>query len=239
MTLLAVFTASVLGSLHCASMCGGFAAAIPVAGSQAGVAGQRWALVAYHGTRGLGYAVLGTVAGTVGAGLEGAGQGLGVQRAAGMLTGVVLMLLAVSMLWRERVRKAPSLIPVRVGPRGDRVRVLFTALLRRGGLWAAAGLGLASALLPCAWLWSYVLVAAGTGSTKGGLAVMVVFWLGTLPILLSLGTLAAWLRTHCGRWAPRWSALVLLALGTLALLGKLPGPGTTDAPMPPCHQASP
>ena len=71
----------------------------------------------------------------------------------------------------------------------------------------------------------------------GGVAVMIAFWLGTLPALLSVGGVARWLKHRFGRSAPRASAAVLLFLGGLALDGKLPAPAGTSTP--PCHEASP
>lgn len=257
MTLLTVFVASLLGSLHCAAMCGGFVVAIPIAGAKLGPRGQPWALGAYHVARGTGYAILGAVAGSVGAGVEHAGLGLGRSGSAGLIAGMALVGLGIVMLGfpgrrpmlRDRVdgctsrglralpRTQPSdLVVLRRSARPSRVAHLFTSLLRRGGLWAAGGLGLASALLPCGWLWSYLLVAAGTGRPFQGAVVMLVFWLGTLPLLLSVGSVAAWLGPRFGRWTPRLSAAVLLGLGVMTVTSKLPySCGVEDEA--PCHSS--
>ena len=63
--LAAVLAASLVGSLHCAGMCGPFLAFVVGAGPSA--AGGPSALrlqVAYHAARGLGYALLGAAAGS-------------------------------------------------------------------------------------------------------------------------------------------------------------------------------
>lgn len=236
MTLWAVLLASLVGSLHCAAMCGGFAAAVPVAGAHGGPGAQRWATFAYHLGRGLGYVALGALAGLLGAGAQGLGQMVGLQRVASVVTGGLLVVLAGATLWNGS-GKQPGLVQLRRTPSPSRVAGLFARILRRGGIAAAGGLGIATVALPCAWLWSYVLVAAGSGSLPGGVAVMIAFWLGTLPALLSVGGVARWLKHRFGRIAPRASAAVLLLLGGLALAGKLPAPAGTSTP--PCHEASP
>ena len=100
-----------------------------------------------------------------------------------------------------------------------------------------------SALLPCGGLWGYVLVAAATGAVLPAMAVMLAFWAGGVPALLSVslaaGTVAAWLRQHLGRHAPRLVAAMMLLLGVLALAGKLgptlDPPGAETSRTAPCH----
>jgi sulfite exporter TauE/SafE len=92
--------------------------------------------------------------------------------------------------------------------------------------WARSGaLGLLSALLPCGWLWAFVATAAGTGRPASGAAVMAVFWLGTLPVLVSLGAAAARFGGPLRRRLPVLSATVVLVLGLLvAWRGAAPCP---------------
>lgn len=233
--LLAVLAASLVGSLHCASMCGGFATAVSAAGGRGGL--LRYAVL-YHGGRLLGYLVLGVVAGSIGMGL---GAATGFQRAAGVLTGVILFGLALHTLFGD-ARPAVPLVRLRARPKtpGPLQRVL-ARLLGRGGSVAAAGIGLGSSLLPCGFLWAYVAVAGATSSIGLAALVMAVFWLGTVPALLSINVGVHWLRGRLGRHGRRVTAVVLLGLGTLALTGRLtaaPLAPPTDSPRdgsPPCH----
>ena len=55
LTLAAVLAASLLGSLHCVAMCGGFVAIVSAPG-------ERGPLLAYQATRGLAYTSLGALA---------------------------------------------------------------------------------------------------------------------------------------------------------------------------------
>jgi sulfite exporter TauE/SafE len=248
MSLLAVLVASLLGSVHCMAMCGGFAT---VAAGAAGRRASGRATVAYQGGRLLGYLGLGAAAGLLGAGLDAAGGALlGLHRVAALLTGGALVIMAIASLWPRRgpalrgtasgerlvvLGAAPTKVPL--------VRRWLVARLRGGGPMGAAAVGLGSALLPCGWLWSYVLVAAATGAVLPAAAVMLAFWAGGLPALLSVGAVAAWLRPRLGRHAPRLVAAIMLLLGVLALAGKLgPTPDAAEAAdsatpsePPPCH----
>lgn len=212
----AVLVASLLGSVHCVSMCGGFAA---VAAGR----GSRWPTVAYQGGRLLGYLVLGVIAGVVGASLDLAGESLvGMQRVAGWLTGAALIAMAIASLWPRRSSGGESLVSLGTAPSsGSWLRRTWVGGLRRGGMLGAGMVGLGSALLPCGWLWGYVLVAAASGSPTSGALVMLAFWAGAVPALLSVGMLAGWLRRRLGRHAPRLAAVVMLGLGVMALAGKI------------------
>src|SRR6185295_1260903 len=85
---LSVVAASVVGSLHCTSMCGGLVA-FGTAGTAAG--GRVRALTSYNAARGLGYVVLGTAAGMLGSTLDQVGLRAGVGRVAGALASVVMI----------------------------------------------------------------------------------------------------------------------------------------------------
>lgn len=248
MSLLAVLVASLLGSVHCMAMCGGFAT---VASGAVGRYASVRATAAYQACRLLGYLGLGSAAGLLGAGLDAAGGALlGLHRVAALLTGGALVVMAIASLWPwRRLRGAASrerLVPLGTAPsKAPLVRRWLATRLRSGGPMGAAAVGLGSALLPCGWLWSYVLVAAATGAVLPAAAVMLAFWAGGLPALVFVGATAAWLRPRLGRHAPRLVAAIMLLLGVLALAGKLgpipvapaaaADPSTPAASPPPCH----
>lgn len=230
-----VLLASLAGSLHCAAMCGGFAVAVS-AGDERRAGTWRW--WSYALGRLLGYLGLAALAGSLGHGLDWIGTFVGVQRAAAWLTGLTLIGLGLRSLVREAAPRAggPALVTL-----GRRRRSWFVRLLRGPGLLAAAGVGLASAWLPCGWLWSFVLAAAGSGSPTQAATVMTAFWLGTLPALGSVHGLGRWSGRWLGPHAPRLAAAVMIALGVVALAGRWPalalaedGPATAP-PLAPCH----
>lgn len=120
----------------------------------------------------------------------------------------------------------------------------------------SAALGLATGLLPCGWLYAFVLAAVGTGSIWSGAALLLAFWLGTVPALLGIGSLAQVLGARAQRWLPALSACVLLVLGLGSVWSRYdtagrvlqftpsawhessqtPTSAGSDDALPPCHR---
>jgi len=217
-TLLAgVFVASLLGSLHCVGMCGGFVAFYSGADGSAG-ARRLLSHTAYSGGRLAAYSILGFAAGAIGAALDLAGSLAGVQRIAAVAAGAVMIAWGVSALLQIGGVKVFK----------HRTDSRIAAWLRRGitlvgdrpPVVRAATVGLLSGVLPCGWLWAFVVTAAGTGSALGGVAVMAAFWAGTVPILLALGLGAQVLSIPLRRHIPAVTAVILVALGLYAIIGR-------------------
>jgi len=99
--------------------------------------------------------------------------------------------------------------------------------------------GVMTGLLPCGWLWAFVVSAAGTGSPLAGASLMAVFWLGTLPAMTGALVLAGPLVAAVRARLPVATAIVLaaLALGTLALRWDSAGPAGITHPT--CHEVAP
>ncbi len=233
---LGIFSASLLGSLHCAAMCGGFACLY--GGDAAGsgeVSGPSRPLlkghVAYHGGRLFAYASLGAAAGALGAGLDRAGELAGVQRAAGVVAGMLLLVWGMSLLANTlNVRFLPSLVR---GAVPDRTAELMGSILvrfRKRGVAARAGvLGLLTGLLPCGWLYAFVVSAGGTGSAWRGAAFMGLFWLGTVPALVAIATGMQRATGALQRRLPLVSAVIVIGFGVLALSGRFGAHGVHRA----------
>ncbi len=220
--LAAVLVASLLGSLHCAGMCGVFAAVC--SSGPRGTGDGRFAAwggpAAYHGGR-LGiYALLGALAGALGAALDLSGTYLGLQRAAMVLAG--LTLIAVGLLALARALGFAFAPAGRFAPLAQLGRELVRRAAKGSPAKRGAALGLASGFLPCGWLYAFVLIAAASGDVARGAALMGAFWLGTVPVLLGLGSLARTIVRPLGRLAPTVVALALVVFGLFALFGRLP-----------------
>lgn len=206
MTAAAILLASMLGSVHCAAMCGGIAHA-------AGSEGWR-PRVFYHVSRLLVYVGLGLLAGTGGALIQTAGLAIGMARAAAAIAGWSLVVFGVVALLRALGVRLPG----GAGPIERAVRGLVTRIRSVPPKWRAAALGAATGLLPCGWLYAFVAVAASTGSPSRGALLMAVFGLGTVPWVLA-GSLA--LRGLLGRSGPRLAAVVVIGVGLLTALGRI------------------
>jgi sulfite exporter TauE/SafE len=211
----AVFVASLLGSLHCAGMCGGFLAF--AVGAGATPAPRRWRLqAAYHLGRLTTYTILGALAGGLGAAIDLGASAVGLQRAAAALAGAMMVTFGVVTILRlsgVRVPKLPLPLFLRKAvERGHRVAFRLSPARR------ALAVGLLTTLLPCGWLYAFAITAAGTANPVRGAATMAVFWLGTLPVMVSLGAGVQAAAGALGRRLPvvTCSVLVIVGLFTLA-----------------------
>ncbi|MBU6414447.1 MAG: sulfite exporter TauE/SafE family protein [Planctomycetes bacterium] len=214
---MSTFAASVLGSVHCAGMCGVFAA-VATCDPEATTGQKSRLVVAYSLGRLVSYTTLGGVSGLLGEALDVTGNLAGLGNAALLLTAVVVGMAGVVILMRAGGVDLPR-VPV---PR--MLIELGTWAHRRVGGWPpllrALAIGLLTTLLPCHWLYMFVATAAGTGSATHGAVVMAVFWLGTLPVML---TASAILGTQCGRLRrslPVATASFMILASAFAIFGK-------------------
>lgn len=209
-----VFVASLLGSAHCAGMCGAFVCFYAGADARA----SAWGHLAYNGGRLVSYLLLGALAGALGAGIEQVGAGVGVARAAAVVAGVLMIAWGVVTLLVLRGVRVPLPTPM------QRAQQWMAARLRaaRGlsPVLRALTVGLLTTLLPCGWLYAFVVTAAGMGSVQGAMLLMAIFWAGTLPIMLAFGVgvrrIAAPLRDRL----PVISAVAIVLVGVMSLSGR-------------------
>ncbi len=216
----AVFLASLLGSLHCGGMCGAFAAfAVGALGNpDRKERGRFWPYVAYHGGRLLVYAILGCLAGFAGAALDKGGTLIGIQRFAAIAAGAMMMVFgapAVAQLLGLRWRIAtPAATLGRWLQRAQAVAIRQPVLQRAGWI------GLLTALLPCGWLYAFVVAAAGTGHPLWGALTMAAFWAGTVPVLVSVAVGVQKLTGMTGRRVQLAASLVVIVMGVLTVIGR-------------------
>jgi uncharacterized protein len=216
----AILSASLLGSMHCVGMCGAFLAmaTIPEPGRASAPSGARLQ-AAYHGGRLVTYVTLGSLAGLLGQTLDLGGQFVGVPRVAAILAGAVMVLFAGSNLLRLWGVSLP-----RVRLPGAWLRLVTLGHERAMDLaptGRAIAIGLLTTLLPCGWLYAFVAFAAGTASAGTGALAMVAFWLGTLPVMVSLGIGLTRFGGPLRRHMPVATSLLLLVVGLAAVGGRL------------------
>ena len=222
-----VFMVGLLGSVHCAGMCGGIVSAFsmaPVRAFPVAVISLRSAapiaalgrVLAYNGGRIASYTAAGALAG----GLAGAARvlvGLAVFESIGYwLANLMLLVLGLYLMdaWRglAHLEQLGRSAWRRIEPLTAMLLPLDSPLklMAMGGLWG---------WLPCGMVYSVLLTAMLSGSALSGAAVMLAFGLGTLPMLLSMGMLGAPLRSWIQRRAVRIaSGLVVFGFGVLGLL---------------------
>ena len=214
----AVLVASLVGSAHCAGMCGGVVAF--VGGTSGNVRDWRPQFL-YHFGRLIGYMTVGAVAGGVGAVLDLGGEAVGIGRVAIAVAGGLMVTYGVIMLLRLRGKKVNLPVPKffqnafgggmrKVQNQGPKVRGL--------------AIGLLTTFLPCGWLYMFAGTAAGSGSPWIGAITMAFFWLGTVPVLAAIGVGVQKLAGPMQKHVPVFSALLLVVIGLLAVVGRLDVP---------------
>lgn len=223
----AVFTASLLGSLHCTGMCGAFIA-FAVAGDDAAAPVRRWKLnAAYNAGRLVTYSILGAVAGGIGSAVDLGGGAVGIRDAAAILAGLVMVLFGtVTVLRLSGYRIARLPLPPgldRVVATGHRAAMGLTPIRR------AMVIGLLTTLLPCGWLYAFAISAAGTADPVLGAVTMAVFWLGTLPIMAALGAGIQSLAGPLRQKVPFATAMLLVCVGLYTIIDRFEVPSLASA----------
>ena len=203
--LLGFLTLGLLGGFgHCVGMCSPFVLfvsrryAAPEAGRGAAFRAQLW----YTLGRVVTYVLLGALAGALGGAVQLAGTLLGLQRAASVVAGALLVLWAVAAL--------SDLVP------GFSAGGRLFGRLAKAFHGNAPGHPLATVLflglLPCGLLYSALLAAVARGGALQGSLALLLFGLGTAPALLGL-SLADELLARRRALLNRLSQAFVLAMG--------------------------
>jgi sulfite exporter TauE/SafE len=169
------FAIGLLGSLHCAGMCGPIVLALP---------GNRvnydflWKRVLYNGGRIVTYAAIGLLFGLLGEGLALAGF----QQIISIATGVLLLL----MLLFPYIQRSVNTTPSAWGRWVARVKTMLGSRLKSGSARSLFSIGLLNGLLPCGLVYLALAGALTSGSAVHGALYMLVFGIGTMPMLLGV-----------------------------------------------------
>ena len=215
--ILGVLAASIVGSVHCAAMCGGFVCLYAGTNVQRGL--NLRAHAAYNAGRLISYVTLGLVAGALGARLDRAGTMAHIERSAAIVAGSLMVVWACVAI--------AAVLGVRIGGAGvpdwakRRLGGLLVAMRDQPPTVRAAATGLLTTLLPCGWLYTFVVTAGGTGNPIAGAAVMTTFWAGTLPMMLGVGLGIGRVARPIALHLPLVGAIAVFTLGALSIAGKL------------------
>ncbi len=176
------FLGGILGTAHCIGMCGGFAVTIGLGANSYKKNLQRQLI--YSAGRIFTYSFLGTIAGYVGFRMSGQLSSLGnVQAGLCILAGVLLVV---------QGGIASGIIPrfkkIKAGSSGCLSGTFFSSFLTGPGLWNVFLAGILTGFLPCGLVYAYLALAATGASLLTGMEIMLVFGLGTVPVMVLAGT---------------------------------------------------
>ena len=175
--IISAFVLGLMGSFHCVGMCGPIALSLPLRGDnfwQKSTGG-----LVYNLGRTLTYSVMGAFFGLIGQGFH----FLGFQQFISIVMGSFMI---VSVLLPYLFKKSiPGSLEFLTAPVRRAIQRLFS-MRSFGGLFL---IGILNGLLPCGLVYLAIAGAIGTGSFYTAIAFMVLFGLGTLPMML----LISWL----------------------------------------------
>jgi len=215
--LIAALMTGFLGSIHCIGMCGGIVGMLTMSLPKE-VQQSTWALLPYLLLYNLGrissYAIAGALVGWIGGQFT---ELLPQPHQVGMgISGVFMILLGLYLgAWWQALtvlERWGGYLWQRIEPLGRHFLPVRTPL-------QALGLGVVWGWLPCGLVYAALALALAAGQASSGSLVMVAFGIGTLPMLLTLGTTAHWFnRLTKQLWVRRLIGSLVIVLGLYTVL---------------------
>ena len=242
-TLISAFLVGLLGSTHCLGMCGGIVGALTL-GVREDIRSSPARLFPYLAAYNLGritsYAVAGAVLGLASAQVMRVLPPEQARLTAKIITGGFMIALGLYLAgwWPglSALERLGGKLWMRIEPFGRRFLPVDHPL-------KALAAGLVWGWLPCGLVYSALAWSMTTGSAAQGALLMFFFGLGTLPMLLAIGTATGLFRRIVAHvWARRGAGILILLFGvyTLAGLGGHAGHGSQQTGHDPsAHQSMP
>ncbi len=174
--LLSALVLGLMGSFHCAGMCGPIAIALPLHGNS--IPQKIFGGTLYNLGRTLTYGVMGAIFGLLGQGVE----MIGFQQKISVVMGAIMIISVVfPSLFRNQYNMEKSWFSP-VGKLKKSIGKLFSVR----SFSSLFFIGLLNGLLPCGLVYMAIAGAIGTGEVVLGSLYMIMFGLGTIPMMLSI-----------------------------------------------------
>ena len=200
------FFMGLFGSLHCVAMCGPLLLALPSIGESQWTKAKNRLL--YQIGRILTYGVIGLFIGFIGIGISMKGW----QQVLSITTGVALILIA---LFHFIGTKNSSVLKIQ--------QKLLAPLIKQMGYWlhkpgGSFMTGVLNGILPCGMVYMALATALNTGSAINGARFMVLFGLGTLPLLLLTAVAGNFIKSKIPFRLSAWLPFLFLVMGSWFIL---------------------
>ena len=211
MFLWTAFIVGLVGSAHCAGMCGPIALALPLKNENwfSRVSGG----LVYNSGRIITYMILGAIFGLLGKGLNMAGF----QLWASIVIGILMIVMVVIPII---FKKLPSLNTVFEGY-SARLISGFRNLFRKGDTESLFGIGLMNGILPCGLVYVAVAGAIISGDFVSAMLYMALFGAGTIPVMLAVSLAGTMISLNLRIFVNKLSPYVIVLLGVLFILRGL------------------
>ncbi len=209
-----LFSALVLGlmgSFHCAGMCGPIAIALPLHGNT--VLQKIFGGTLYNVGRTITYGIMGAIFGLLGQGI----QMIGVQQKISVIMGVVMIISVLfPALFKNQYRMDKSMFSF-VGKLKKRIGEMFSIRSFQSLFF----IGMLNGLLPCGLVYMAIAGAIGTGNAAEGTLYMILFGLGTIPMLLTISLAGNIMSQAIRRKINKLIPVMVIVVGLLFILRGL------------------
>ena len=209
--LISALLIGLMGSFHCAGMCGPIAIALPLHGNT--FVQKVFGGTLYNLGRTVTYGIMGALFGLIGQGME----LLGFQQKISVLMGTVMI---ISVLFPGLFKNQYSL---------DKSLFSFVGKLKKsiGNLFSVRSfsslffIGLLNGLLPCGLVYMAIAGAIGTGNAMEGSLYMILFGLGTIPMLLGISVAGNMMSLAIRKKINKLIPVLVVVVGLLFILRGL------------------
>lgn len=213
------FVVGLVGSLHCAGMCGGIVSMLHTSqkiSSRSSLHSAWITSLAFNGGRIISYSVAGAVAASVGVSVIGlVGQEVG-HTIMQMLGGLFMIALGFYLtgwwnglavieklglrIWNKLTPLTKGLLPI----------TSYPGALKAGALWG---------WLPCGLVYSALVLVMASGDPLTGAAAMLAFGLGTMPMLSAIGIASERVNIAAKPLVRRSAGIVVMLFGVFVFTG--------------------
>jgi sulfite exporter TauE/SafE len=209
--LLSALVLGVMGSFHCAGMCGPIAIALPLHGNT--ISQKFFGGALYNFGRTITYGLMGALFGLL-------GQGLGMIGFQQMISVIMGTIMIISVLF-------PALFNNQF--RLNKGWFSFVGKLKKsiGEMFSIRSfsslffIGLLNGLLPCGLVYMAIAGAIGTGNAAEGTLYMILFGLGTIPMLLTISLAGNMMNLAIRRKINKLIPVLVVVVGLLFILRGL------------------
>ena len=204
------FALGLVTSFHCVGMCGPIALSLPLHGD------TKWKKllggILYNLGRTVTYALMGLAFGLVGQGLS----TLGFQKIVSIVAGTLM----IATVFFPTLFKSSSLDSSLFGF-VNTVKKSLKKLFSTKSYISLFAIGLLNGLLPCGPLYYAVIISTGTGNAIESVLFMVLFGLGTIPLLLAVSIAGNFISVKIRNQINNFIPIIMVIMGILFIMRGL------------------
>ncbi len=209
--LISALVIGLMGSFHCAGMCGPIAIALPLHGNT--VLQKIFGGTLYNTGRTVTYGIMGAVFGLLGQGIH----MIGFQQKVSVIMGAIMIISALfPALFKNQYTLDRSWFSI-VGTLKKSIGQLFIIRSFKSLFF----IGLLNGLLPCGLVYMAIAGAIGTGNVTQGTLYMILFGLGTVPMMLAISLAGNILSLSVRKKINKLIPVLLVTVGLLFVLRGL------------------